>query len=436
MHTHKLPPTFRDTSLLANGLAIRRDPVAFLKKLSAEAGDVAHFVLKDALIYFVQDPTVIREILGSDEDRFAKWSARKGTPIVFGGGLLSSEGNHHRRMRRTLSPVFHQTQLIRFADKIFEVANRYETQWRENEPFDLAHIMALLTLEVVVEGLFHSKLNGRGDEVLRAQDAMQRLEIRFGTTAADDAVFLEASNKIDSILNDLLNERAIALGGANDLVTLIISAIEETESDAKRDQLVQEARTFFLAGHVTSATSVAGALWLLATHPEKQNQLQLEVDRLLGGREPRFADLSKLASVEHVFLEVLRLYPPVWIVGRRALRDFTSGEYFFPAESKITICPWLMHRDGRYFEQPDEFRPERWKDDARSRLPRIVYMPFSAGPRGCLGERFATMEAILLLTKFLQRWTFLPVPERPVSWTPLVTLCPLNGIWLRPISRA
>ena len=158
-------------SPLANGLAIRRDPVAFFKKLSAEAGDVAHFILKDALIYLVQDPTLIREILGSDEEKFAKWSARKGTPIVFGGGLLSSEGNPHRRMRRALSPVFHQTQLIKFADKILEVANRYEAHWQEEEPINLAHAFALLALEVVVEALFHSKLKGRGEEVLRWKNA-------------------------------------------------------------------------------------------------------------------------------------------------------------------------------------------------------------------------------------------------------------------------
>ena len=435
MKPPKLPPTFRNSSPIASGLAVRRDPIAFFKKLATEAGDVAHFVLKDALIYVVQDPALIREIFAASEDTFAKWSARKGTLAVFGRGLLGSEGSRHRRMRRALSPVFHQTQLMKFADQILEVSNRHETQWPKNEPFDFAHALALLTLEVVVEALFHSKLNGRGETIIRANDTMQRLEIRFGTSEVDDSTMLQASDLIDSITNDLLEERIASGNGENDLVTLMISAIEGTESETEREQLVQEARTFLLAGHVTTATSVAGALWLLATHPEMQNQLQVEIDRLLEGREPHFGDLSKLAAVENIFLETLRLYPPVWVMGRRALRDFSFGEYFFPAESQITICPWLIHRDSRYFEQPEEFRPERWKDDARSKLPRIVYMPFSSGTRGCFGERFAMMEAILLLTKFVQRWTFAAVPERHVTWTPLVTMCPLDGIWLRATPR-
>jgi cytochrome P450 len=216
----------------------------------------------------------------------------------------------------------------------------------------------------------------------------------------------------------------------------MISGIEEAESEAQRDQLVQEARTFLLAGHVTTATSVAGTLWLLATHPEEQKRVQSEVDQLLDGRAPRFGDLPKLSAVENVFLETLRLYPPVWIMGRRALRDFSFNEYFFPADSKIAIVPWLIHRDTRYFAEPERFLPARWQDDARSKLPRIVYMPFSAGTRGCAGERFAMMESVLLLTKFMQRWSFEPVPDRPLNWTPLVTLSALDGIWLRAIPRS
>jgi cytochrome P450 len=436
MKPSKLAPTFRNSSPIANGLAVRRDALAFFKRLLEEAGDVAHFVLKDALIYLVQEPALVREIFAAGEDTFSKWSARKGTLAVFGRGLLGSEGNRHRRMRRALSPVFHQTQLAKFADKILEITNRHETQWPENEPFDFAGALALLTLEVVVEALFHTKLNGRGQAIIRAQDTMQRLEIRFGTSEADDSVMLKASDETDSIMSDLLDERATSENGEDDLVELMISAIEATESETEREQLVQEARTFLLAGHVTTATSVAGTLWLLARHPEIQNQLQQDIDQLLNGRAPGFGDIPKLAAVENVFLETLRLYPPVWIMGRRALRDFSFGEYLFPVGSQITICPWLSHHDRRYFKEPDEFRPERWKNDARSKLPRIVYMPFSSGTRGCFGERFAMMEAILLLTTFMQRWTFAPVPERPVTWTPLVTLCPLDGIWLRAIPRS
>jgi cytochrome P450 len=432
----KLPPTFRDSSPIANGLAVRRDPIAFFKKLSAEAGDIAHFVQKDAVIYLIQDPALIREILASSEDEFAKWSARKGTLTVFGRGLLASEGNRHRRMRRAVSPAFHQTQLTKFAGKITEVADRYEERWPKNERFNFAHALALLALDVVVEALFHSKLNGRGEAIVRANDTMERLEVRFGTSARDDALMIEASSTVDAIMSDLLDERAASLNGENDLLSLMISAIEEEESQAKRAELVQEARTFLLAGHVTTATSVAATLWLLATHPQTQSQVQSEIDLIVGGRAPRFADIPKLSVVENVFLEALRLYPPVWIMGRRALRDFQFGEYCFPIDSTITICPWLIHRDGRYFQRPEEFRPERWENNARSKLPRIVYLPFSAGTRGCIGERFAMMEAILLLTKFMQRWTFEPVPDRPVTWTPLVTLCALNGVWLRAIPRS
>jgi len=201
-------------------------------------------------------------------------------------------------------------------------------------------------------------------------------------------------------------------------------------------QVRDEAVILFLAGHETTALALTYSLYLLATHPDRQRRLAEELDRVLGGRPPALGDLESLAYTENVVLEAMRLYPPAWGIAREALGPVEIGGYRFPKGAAFVMSPWVVHRDPRNFDEPEAFRPERWEGDLARRLPRFAYFPFGGGPRVCIGNRFAMMEAKLVLAGAIQRFGFEPTPETNLATFPSVTLRPRHGVRLRLSARA
>lgn len=395
---------------------------------------MAHFALLDRIVYVVQRPAMVRDILAAGEDQFIKWSGSRATKLLFGGGVLSTEGERHRQMRRAASPALHQTRLAEYAIKIGEITERRMQRWPANEPFDLAHEFSLLTLEAVSEALFHTPLR-HGQELIDAVATMQRFHESFGTAPDDDRLFHQANARIDATVREMLEERAQAEANEDDLLALILATVDDPTSREISEETVQEARSFYLAGHVTTSLILAATLSLLTENPAAQTRLQSEIDRTLDDNAPQFSDLPQFSFLEHALLETLRLYPPVWMLGREAIQPFETGGFHFPQGAQIVTLPWLTHRDARNFSKPEKFQPQRWENDARARLPRGVYIPFSAGPRNCIGERFALMEATLVLARVLQRWSFTAAPGHSLRWERHATLCLPDGVWLRATPR-
>lgn len=193
-------------------------------------------------------------------------------------------------------------------------------------------------------------------------------------------------------------------------------------------QVRDEAMTLFIAGHETTANALNWTWHLLSENPEAEATLHAELDMVLGGRIPTLADQPRLIYTEKLIRESMRLYPPAWILGRRALADYSIGGYTLPARSIVLMSQYVMHRDPRYFPDPDRFNPERWTPEFKASLPRFAYFPFGGGPRQCIGENFAWMEAVLLLATLAQRWKCRAAPGQIVAPQPLVTLRPKYGL--------
>jgi cytochrome P450 len=424
----QLPPTFHDTSPVANGLALARDQLGFFSRLAREAGDFAHYELSDGIVYVVNDPALVREVLIVQEDSFRKWAFHRALD-VFGTGLLGSQGELHRRMRQIVRPPLQQNRVAEYATKIVDLAEKRLSAWREGE-IDLSREMELLTLEIVSELLFSVPLGDRAAKILDLSHAVQRLSERPSSSPADERSFTEANAALTAIGHEILQER-MRRPVSDDLLSHLFVAHQKDGEAVSADQVLQEMRTIIMAGHVTTAITIASALWLLAQNPHVENFWQGEVDEKVGSRRPAADDVDLLPFCEMILCETLRLYPPVWIMGRETLREVKLGGYVLPRGSHVLILPWLLHRDPRFFHEPEKFNPERWRDDARARLPRCAYLPFSTGSRSCVGDRFAMMEATLVLALIAQRWKFVELPAKPdPGWTPQIVYWPRRGIRL------
>ena len=228
---------------------------------------------------------------------------------------------------------------------------------------------------------------------------------------------------LERLVYRIIGERRASGDDGNDLLGMLLAARDEAGSGMTDRQLRDEVMTLLLAGHDTTALALTWAWVLLAQHPQAEAKLHAEVDAVLGGRPPTAADTFQLSYVEHVVTETLRLYPTAWVIGREAVRDTEIGGQPVAKGSTILISPWVLHRDPRFFDQPAEFRPERWADGLVQRLPRGAYLPFGAGQRVCIGSAFAQLEAMLLLATIAQRFK-LELTDRtgPVEPLPVVTL--------------
>lgn len=325
------------------------------------------------------------------------------------------------------------SRLGRYVEIMVEAAERRQKSWGEGE-VDLSREMSLLTLEVIGESLFSMSLGDRAEKILEATDTLLRLNTKIGGLPENTAAFEEANDALSRLAQELIDQGPARSDDENLLATMIAA---QRAGALSANQLREEVRTFILAGHVTTAQGLASAFWLLSRHPDAQKTLQEEVDTVLGGRSPRQEDIAQLRFCEMVMLETLRLYPPIWVFGREALRDVPLDGATIKAGQELVICPWLLHRNPEIFPEPDSFNPTRWSGNARGALPRGSYLPFSIGPRSCLGEHFAMTESVLVLASVAQRWKFRELSSRPdPGWSPQLLYWPRRGIRLEAVRRS
>ncbi len=390
-------------------------------------------------MWLLNDPALIQQTLGGQEIHFSKWAFHPSFRRTFGTGLLNSEGERHRLTRRVVGPGFRPRRLADYAREMTDRTMARLASWPEDGPVELDHETTILTLDIAARTLFGVALEtGSLDEVVAASKAAISLSDRCGVGGADDRVFDASVERLNTVCRLILDTRRRE-GQADE--TLLALLIQAGEADAAPtwfgdEQIVEELRNFLLAGHATTALVLAAACWHLAGQPEVQTDLQRHLDTALGDRTPSIEDLPALAPCEHILLEALRLHPPSWVLGREARDETRLGEYLLPAGTKVIVVPWLLHRDPVRFPAPEEFRPNRWRGDARERLPRGSFLPFSVGSRSCLGERFAMLEGTLLLASLLRGWRFARIPgQADPGWTAKLILWPQRGVRLRATRR-
>jgi cytochrome P450 len=447
MPSRTYPPGPKRTLPGLQFLSFTRDPLGFLSGVAREYGDVAYFGGVTEELYLLNHPDFIKDVLVTHNASFMKGRGLQRAKRLLGEGLLTSEPPLHRRQRRLAQPAFHKQRVGAYASLMVDYTLRLERErWEDGRTLDVAREMMHLTLAIVGRTLFGTETEDEAEEVRAALSASMASFARFMMPFAEllgrlplpaNRRFEQARARLDRIIYRIIEERRASGEDRGDLLSMLLKAQDE-EGDGtgmSDEQLRDEAMTIFLAGHETTANALSWTWYLLAQHPEAEAKLHEELDEVLAGRPPTAEDLPRLRYTEMVFAESMRLYPPAWILGRRALEDYEVGGYLIPRDSLVILSPYVMHRDPRFFPDPSRFDPERWTPEAKSARPQFSYFPFGGGPRRCIGEGFAWMEGVLVVATLARKWRLRLAPEQRVEPQPGVTLRPRHGIRMTPERR-
>jgi cytochrome P450 len=436
----RVPPGPQGLPILGVSLDMLRDALSLLRRAAREYGDIVRIPVLMGDRILLNHPDFIEQLLVIQQSKFHKSTlSKEATQRLLGQGLLISEGDFWRRQRRLAQPAFHRARINQYAATMVEIAQEHMRKWRGGEERDVAHEMMATTLDIAVRTLFGTTLPGEAEQVGRAMTFL----MRYSLSRARSPVSIPASwptprnrraNRefafLDSLVFRIISERQ-AQGNSNhhsDLLALLMGAMDEDGSQMTPQQLRDETMTLFLAGHETTALTLSWTWYLLGRNPAVEARLHEELNGVLGGRAPEAADLERFPYLQAVVNEVLRLYPPAYILARTSIAPCSIGGYDFPTGSTMLASQWVMHRDPRYYDEPDAFRPERWLDGLAARLPAGAYFPFGDGPRRCIGQGFALLESALVIATIAQKFQFRLVPGYPATPEPLVTLRPRQGI--------
>jgi cytochrome P450 len=422
-------------------VAFRSDPLGFLKRTADKYGDIAYYRLGPLHAFLVNEPESIRQVLVTNRKNFTKSRALQRAKVMLGEGLLTSEGDFHLRQRRLVQPAFHRPRLIGYAQVMTEYAMRTRERWRAGEVLDVSSEMMRLTLAVVGKTLFSADVEADAVEIGEALTAVLKM---FNFLMMPFSEYLEklplpsvrrfekGRDRLDQTIFGIIAERRRSGEDCGDLLSMLLLAQDEEGGGGMSDRQVRdEALTLFLAGHETTSQALTWSWYLLSQNPECERKMHEEIQSVLGDREPSFEDLPQLRYTEMVLAEAMRLYPPAWGVGRKAIEACEIGGYELPPGGIVIMSPYVMHRDPRWFPEPDSFDPERWTPEARDARPKFSYFPFGGGSRLCIGERFAWMEGTLMLATIAQKWRLRLVPGHRVEPLPLITLRSKYGMKMR-----
>jgi cytochrome P450 len=439
MTVEHLPPGPKGKLLVGNLLDFRRNPPEFLLNAANRYGEVVYLTFGPQKVFLVNSPDLIRDVLVNHPKNFIKSRGLQMAKRFLGEGLLTSEGEFHRRQRRLAQPAFHRQRIANYADVMVQYSARLRDGWHDGETLDMSQQMMRLTLSIVGKTLFDAEVESEASEIGDALTAIMKMFERITNPFASliarlplpsNARMDKARQRLDETIYRIINERRQSHLDRGDLLSMLLLAQdEEGDGSGMTDKQVRdEALTLFLAGHETTANALTWTWYLISQHPQVEARFHEEIDGLLGDRLPGFADVPNLRYTEKLFAESMRLYPPAWTLGRQVLNDYPLGEYVAPKGSILLMSPYVMHHTARYYPEPFHFDPERWSEEAREGRPKFSYFPFGGGPRVCIGEQFAWMEGILLLAAIGQHWRMQLAEGQIVQPQPMVTLRPKYGM--------
>jgi len=417
---------------------LRRDRLGYLQHVRDTYGPVATIPIGPRKVYLMNEPDMIREVFVTKNDSFTKSRALQMAKRVLGEGLLTSEGAFHRRQRRLSQPAFHKQRVAAYADVMAQYAQRISGQWRDGAQVDMNTEMMRLTLAVVAKTLFDADVEEEAEEIGEALTDVMELFDRVTHPAGEllnklplpsNFRFDKAGRRLDETIYRMIENRRKSGEDRGDLLSMLLKAQDEDDGSTMTDKQVRdEAITLFLAGHETTAILLTWMWYALSQHPDVEQKLHAELDQVLAGRLPTYDDMAKLPYTRQVVSETLRLYPPAYAIGRMAAEDVEIGGYPIPKNDIILICPLLMHRDARFYESPETWNPDRWTPAFQEHLHKFAFIPFGGGPRICIGESFAWMEAMIIMGVLCQKWRASHVDSHEVGFDPKITLRPTGGM--------
>lgn len=439
------PPGPRKKPLWGDLWDFRKDPLKFLTQLRSY-GDIVFFRLGNQDIYLMNHPDYVKEILVNQARNFHKGRGLQRAKRLLGEGLLTSEGDFHKRQRRLVQPAFHRQRIVNYAKVMIDYATRTRESWEANTTINISEEMMKLTLAIVAKTLFNADIEKDADEIGEAMGVFVKsfdfltlpfVEILEKLPLPRVRAFNNARDLLDKTIYKMVEERRAKNEDVGDLMSMLLIAQDE-EGDGKGMtdlQVRDEIMTLFIAGHETTANALTWTWYLLSQNPDAEAKVWQEIDDVLSGRLPTPEDYPKLKYTEMVLSEAMRLYPPAWLIGRRVITECQVGDYTIPINSITFMSQYLMHRDERYFPEPEKFDPERWTAEAKEKRPKHSYFPFGGGPRQCIGESFAWMEGVLLIATIAQKWKLALVPGHKVEPQPMITLRAKNDIPMMALPR-
>lgn len=417
-------------------LRFRKDPTAYVGDLGRRSVDVWNFRVGSRNLFFVNNAELIQNILVTHDWNFIKGRGLRASRPMLGNGLLTSEGELHRRQRRLAQPAFHAARLAHYCDEIVRCAADLVSNWKQAPNPGVSEEMMRLTLRIVGLTLFSADVTREaatvGDSLTAALKVFLRLnhplvQMIGPLKRYNERRAREARHGIEAVLLEIVERHRREPTRFDDMLSLLMSAHDEMgTSYMSNELLLDECLTIFLAGHETTANALSWTWYLLSGHPNAEATLHAELDRVLGGRLPTINDMPRLAYTTAIVKESLRLFPPAWVISREAVTPYRLEEIDVPAGANLILSPFATHRDPRYWPNAEDFRPERWLDnnveDASATRPRFAFFPFGAGTRVCIGEHFAMMEAVMVVATIAQSFRLRLAPGQKVELWPQITL--------------
>ncbi|MUW15009.1 cytochrome P450 [Halorubrum sp. CBA1125] len=412
------------------------DPLSFYEEVAREYGPIARYKLGGTEFYQLSDPELVERVLVHQNDKFRKGEEyRRILNPVIGNGLLISEGEFWRQQRHQMQPAFHPEALADYAPIIVDYTRRLLADWRDDTVRDIHADMMQLTVEIIAKTLFDVDIRDYEANIADALEAvMDRSEKRLerpidipdSVPTPGNRRYKRALSALYAIATEIVEAHDV---DGDDVVSRLLRAKSQVEG-LDDEQIQDEVVTLLLAGHETTALALTYTLYLLATNPEQADRLGAELDENVNGGPPSRDVIEDLPYTKRTIREGMRVYPPVQSVIREATEPVELGGYEFAEGTAVTVQQWVLHRDPRFYERPDAFRPERWSEEFRDSLPRFAYFPFGGGPRRCIGENFAKLEARLVLATIAQECEFEAVTDE-LSLSPSITLRPDGAVKLR-----
>ncbi len=433
-------PTLKSLNSLRD---FRTDPLQFLAALPRQYGNIVRIQLFIWPTFIINHPDYVRHVLQENHLNYDK-----NVPIfnvfrpILGNGLVTNYGGESwLQQRRLMQPAFHRQRIAELGTLMTTATQTMLDHWENHAGkhgvIDVAEEMMQLTLNIVSQALFHSDIEDHGQVFTQAFSRANTFLVKYfnrpfppmSVPTPSNWRFRSELRTLDTVVFDIIRQRRQRGGEYHDLMATLMEARDEESGKGMNDQqLRDEIMTLLIAGHETGANALAWCWYLLAQNPAAEQKLHKELDTVLGNRTPTVDDLPQLPYTRMVFEEAMRLYPPVWILMRKALHDDKIGEHIIPANTYILWSTYALHRHPDFWEEPERFDPERFTPERSANRPRHAYIPFSNGPRLCIGNVFAMVESQLILAMVAQRYHLALAFDQKVETEPLMTLKPHNGI--------
>ncbi|MGG0844859.1 cytochrome P450 [Peribacillus simplex] len=439
---------FRDSPKVPKGRLIsghtkefQTDPLGFLTRLSKEYGEVAKFRLGPFQnVYLVLNPDLIKQILVTKQKSFVKSKDFNVLKPLIGEGLLTSEKDFHMCQRRLIQPSFKKTHISHYATDMIDTTLDYiSTFWKHNDERIITKDMLDITLGIISKTMFSMEFKDGYEIVGKPLETALRIAVKrmrklfrmpLWVPTKINRQYQKAIQRLDKVIYGIIEKRKNDTGKHEDMLGILMDARDAEDGlGMTNHQVRDDLMTIFLAGHETTANALSWALYALSQHPEVQTKLFYEVDSIIGARKPEPDDFMKLQYTQKIIHETLRMYPPLYILSRDVSEDVVIGGYHFKKGDMILISSYLMQHNQEYFDQPESFIPERFDKNYLKSLPTFAYFPFGGGPRVCIGNHFAMMEAVLVLACIAQRYRIKIAPDHhEVTPLPSLTLRPKSGL--------